>query len=42
MASLKDRVIPFQFQPFSRKQQIVLSWWTDASAYKDMNAIICD
>lgn len=42
MTSLKDRVIPFDFKPFSPKQQKVLTWWCDASPYKDYDIIICD
>ena len=42
MKRLKDRIVPFDFVPFSSKQQIVLSWWTDNSKYKDFDAIICD
>jgi hypothetical protein len=40
--SLKNRVIPFDFKPFSPKQQMVLSWWTDNSPYKDKDVIVCD
>ena len=39
---LKDRVVPFDFVKFSDKQNIVLSWWTEGSKYKDFDAIICD
>lgn len=39
---LKDRVVPFDFVKFSNKQNIVLSWWTEGSKYKDFDAIICD
>ena len=42
MAGLKDRVVPFKFAPFSKKQQIVLTWWTKNSIYKDYDTIICD
>lgn len=42
MKRLKDRVVPFDFAPFSPKQQIVMSWWTDSSKYKNFDAIICD
>lgn len=41
-SALKNKVIPFKFAPFSEKQQIVLSWWTKDSIYKDYDAIICD
>ena len=42
MKRIKDRVVPFDFVPFSKKQQIVMSWWTDNSKYKNFDAIICD
>lgn len=42
MARLKDRVVPFDFVDFSLKQNIVMSWWTPQSKYKDFDAIICD
>lgn len=42
MLRLKDRVVPFDFVPFSQKQSIVMSWWTPNSRYKDFDAIICD
>lgn len=42
MLRLKDRVVPFEFVPFSQKQSIVMSWWTPTSKYKDFDAIICD
>lgn len=42
MLKLKDRVVPFEFVPFSQKQSIVMSWWTPNSKYKDFDAIICD
>ena len=42
MLRLKDRVVPFDFVPFSQKQSIVMSWWTPTSKYKDFDAIICD
>lgn len=42
MPKLKDRVVPFDFVPFSQKQSIVMSWWTPTSRYKDFDAIICD
>lgn len=32
----------FRFQPFSRKQKQVLTWWTAKSAVKDMQGIIAD
>lgn len=42
MPRLKDRIVPFDFVPFSPKQSIVMSWWTPTSKYKDFDAIICD
>ena len=42
MPKLKDRIVPFDFVPFSQKQSIVMSWWTPKSKYKDYDAIICD
>ena len=42
MPKLKDRIVPFDFVPFSQKQSIVMSWWTPNSKYKDFDAIICD
>lgn len=42
MPRLKDRIVPFDFVPFSPKQSIVMSWWTPNSRYKDFDAIICD
>lgn len=32
----------FQFRPFSRKQKMVLTWWTTKSPKYDRDAIICD
>ena len=32
----------FEWQPFSKKQLRVLSWWTKGSPVKDMDGIICD
>lgn len=32
----------FKFQPFSRKQKQILTWWTKNSAVKDMDGIIAD
>lgn len=37
----KDRPI-FNFKPFSKKQRMVLNWWTDNSPVKDYNGIIAD
>lgn len=42
MPRLKDRIVPFDFVPFSQKQSIVMSWWTPTSKYKEFDAIICD
>lgn len=32
----------FAFKPFSRRQQIVMTWWTPASALRDCDGIIAD
>lgn len=40
--NLKNRIIPFDFKPFSPKQQMVLTWWTPKSVYKDYDCIIAD
>ena len=32
----------FKFQPFSRKQKQVLTWWTKKSTVKDKDGIIAD
>ena len=37
----KRRAI-FKFKPFSKKQRMVLNWWTDTSPVKDMVGIIAD
>lgn len=39
---LRNKVIPFHFQPFSKKQMKILTWWTKNSPYKDHDAIIAD
>lgn len=31
-----------KYAPFSKKQKAVLTWWTDASPYKNKDGIICD
>ncbi len=31
-----------KFETFSDKQALALTWWSDASPYADMDAIICD
>lgn len=41
MRTRKKRPI-FKFQPFSRKQRMVLNWWTKNSPVKDMDGIIAD
>lgn len=38
----KVRPAAFKFQPFSRKQKQVLTWWMSESPYNDMDALICD
>lgn len=37
-----ESITTFKFEPFSKKQLKVLSWWTEHSPYKDSNAIIAD
>lgn len=32
----------FKFKPFSRKQRMVLNWWTEGSPVRDMEGIIAD
>lgn len=32
----------FKFQPFSKKQRMILNWWTSKSPVKDSNGIIAD
>ncbi|MBA4535443.1 PBSX family phage terminase large subunit [Brevibacillus halotolerans] len=32
----------FQFQPFSRKQKKLLTWWTNKSPYRDYDIVIAD
>lgn len=34
--------VPFKFEPFSRKQLQVLTWWTNSSPVKDYDGIIAD
>ena len=36
------RPAAFKFQPFSKKQRMMLNWWTDESPVKDANGIIAD
>ncbi|NRD80295.1 PBSX family phage terminase large subunit [Bacillus sp. BRMEA1] len=38
----KLKPAPFTFQPFSKKQMQVLTWWRDGSPVKDKDGIICD
>lgn len=33
---------PFKFQPFSRKQRMLLNWWHKDKKYHDMDGIIAD
>lgn len=40
--SRKMRRPVFKFKPFSRKQRMVLNWWTKDSPVKDMDGIIAD
>lgn len=37
-----NKGVLFKFQPFSRKQKMVLNWWQDGSPYKDFDGIIAD
>lgn len=39
---IKKRRTIFRFKPFSKKQRMVLNWWTDTSPVKDMVGIIAD
>ena len=41
-AALKLQRVKFQWQPFSLKQQKVLSWWLAGSPYYKYDALICD
>jgi PBSX family phage terminase large subunit len=38
----KNRAAAFKFQPFSRKQKKLLTWWTPRSPHRDKDMIICD
>ena len=40
--NLKNRIIPFNFKPFSPKQQMVLTWWHPKSVYANYDCIIAD
>ena len=39
---MKNKKQIFKFQPFSRKQRMILNWWTENSPVKDYNGIIAD
>lgn len=39
---MKKRPAPFKFEPFSKRQLQVLTWWTEGSPYKDYDGIVCD
>jgi PBSX family phage terminase large subunit len=41
MANKTSKTV-FKFQPFSKKQRMVLNWWTDASPVADADGIIAD
>nr|5OE8_A Chain A, Large subunit terminase [Deep-sea thermophilic phage D6E]5OE8_B Chain B, Large subunit terminase [Deep-sea thermophilic phage D6E]5OE8_C Chain C, Large subunit terminase [Deep-sea thermophilic phage D6E]5OE9_A Chain A, Large subunit terminase [Deep-sea thermophilic phage D6E]5OE9_B Chain B, Large subunit terminase [Deep-sea thermophilic phage D6E]5OE9_C Chain C, Large subunit terminase [Deep-sea thermophilic phage D6E] len=41
-AMKKLKPAPFYFQPFSKKQLKVLTWWRKASPVSDKDGIICD
>ncbi|MHB1420831.1 MAG: PBSX family phage terminase large subunit [Bacillota bacterium] len=38
----KNKIAPFRFKPFSKKQLQVFTWWMKDSPHKDKDAIICD
>lgn len=40
--SRRNKGADFVFQPFSRKQKKVLTWWKPQSPYRDYETIICD
>lgn len=42
MAKRRIKQKVFKFQPFSRKQKRILTWWTKTSSVKDMDGIIAD
>jgi PBSX family phage terminase large subunit len=42
MRTTKAVMSSFHFQPFSRKQKQVFTWWLPNSPHKDKDAIICD
>lgn len=33
---------PFSFQPYSKRQQQLVSWWTDTSPYRDYDVVLAD
>lgn len=39
---VKKKPALFKFKPFSKKQLMVLNWWTDDSPHKDKDGIIAD
>lgn len=39
---IRRKVKDFVWQPFSKKQLKVMTWWCDNSPYKDYDGIICD
>lgn len=39
---IRNKVIPFNYSPFSKRQLQVLSWWAEPSPFKDWDAIIAD
>lgn len=42
MTSLMKKAALFKFQPFSKKQRMVLNWWCDCSPVKEKNGIVAD
>lgn len=42
MGRLKNKVQPFKFAPFSRKQLQLLTWWRKDSPYRDFDIVIAD
>lgn len=38
----KKKSKPFIWQPLSKKQLKILSWWCDGSPYKDYDGVIAD
>lgn len=41
LKGLKNKVVPFEFVPFSPKQLLVLTWWRH-DAFKDYDVLVCD